>query len=218
MTRRRRFLVTLVAGAVLTGFAVGQLLAPAATRRSPSATAHAREARRAAAPTDAERTEDGARSAAIAYATASQDWLYLTDTEIDQSVRAIATRTAAATLAGQTVSAIGTARDGLAPASSAVWWLVRPLATKVERFDPATSRVVVWTVTVLAAAGVALPQADWQRVAVDLDWEGGRWRVAAVDTAPGPTPAPGSKDQSWQADAFTDALEGFARVGSETAP
>ena len=157
----------------------------------------------------------GARATAIAFATASQDWLYLNDEQIDRAVRAIATASAGPSLSAETVAELRTARDGLAKSTGRVWWLVRPLASRVERFDPATARVVVWTVTILSAADVALPQADWMRVTVDLAWEGDAWRLQAIDDVPGPTPMTGTKDRPWQPEPFDDALGGFERVSGE---
>ena len=161
------------------------------------------------------RTEQGARTTAIVFATASQDWLYMTDEQIDRSVRAIATASAGPSLSRETVADLRTARDALAKSPGRVWWLVRPLASRVERFDPASARVVVWTVTVLSAADVALPQADWVRVTVDLVWAEDSWRLGAINDAPGPTPMTGTKDRPWQPEPFDDALKGFERVSSE---
>jgi hypothetical protein len=151
----------------------------------------------------------------VAYATASQDWLYLSDADIDRAVRAIATPDAGPALAAQTVASLRTARDALAKSSGRVWWLVRPLASRVEAYDGTTARVEVWTVTILSAAGVALPQADWMRVGVELDQVGGSWRVQAVDTTPGPTPSIGTSDRPWEAEPFDTVLDGFQRVGDE---
>ncbi|HVM15764.1 MAG TPA: hypothetical protein VM287_15730 [Egibacteraceae bacterium] len=174
-----------------------------------------------AAPVHAQssdRTEDGAQTAAIAFASASQDWLYLPDGQVDRAVRSIATTSAGPSLSRETIEEIRSARDALAKSPGRVWWLVRPLASRVERFDPPSARVVVWTVTVLSAADVALPQADWVRVAVDLQWERESWRVQAVNDVPGPTPMTGTKDRPWQPEPFDDALRGFERVGSEPRP
>ncbi len=164
---------------------------------------------------DSERTEQGARTAAIAVATASQDWLYLSDEQIDRAVRTITTSSAAASLSRETVAELRTSRDALAMSSGRVWWLVRPLASRVERFDPMSARVVVWVVTVLSAADVALPQADWARVTLDLLWESDSWRLQAINDIPGPTPMTGTRDQPWQPEPFDDALDGFERVLSE---
>jgi len=162
-----------------------------------------------------DRTEQGARSTAVGFATASQDWLYMTDEQIDRSVRAIATASAGPSLSRETVAELRTARDALAKSPGRVWWLVRPLASRVERFDPATARVVVWTLTILSAADVALPQADWMRVTVDLSWEGDSWRLQAINDVAGPTPMTSTKDRPWQPEPFDAALAGFERVSGE---
>ncbi|MGH9225181.1 MAG: hypothetical protein ACRD2W_15685 [Acidimicrobiales bacterium] len=163
------------------------------------------------------RSELGARQTAIAFAAASQNWLYLKDDDIDRSVRAIATASAAPTLSRETVAELRAARDALAKSPGRVWWIVRPLASRMERFDPGSARVVVWTVTVLSAADVALPQADWMRVTVDLVWEGDGWRLQAINDVPGPTPIIGTKDRPWQPEPFDDALGGFERISPEPA-
>ena len=160
-------------------------------------------------------TEDSARASAITFATASQDWLYLRDDEVERSVRAIATPAAADELSRATVAELRTAREALAKSPGRVWWLVRPLASHVERVDGTNARVVVWTVTVLSASDVAVPQAEWTRVAVDLEWIGASWRVEAIADTPGPTPMTGTKDRPWQPEPFDAALDGFERVGSE---
>ena len=196
------------------------LLAVALTTRAGSAprrvtpAADGARPQRAAEFADGDRNEDGARAAAVSMATASQDWLYLGDADIEAAVRARATAQAGPALAAETVAELGQARRALGASSGRVWWLVRPLATHVEHYDPSRARVVVWTVTVLSATGVAIPQADWVRVAVDLLWDEGAWRCEAVTDTPGPTPATGAKDRPWQAPAFDEALDGFERVGS----
>lgn len=169
-------------------------------------------AKAATAVVERDHTEGGARATAITYATASQDWLYLGDQDIDASVRAIATDAAGASLSRETVAELRVARDALAKSPGRVWWLVRPLASRVEHFDSKSAQVVVWTVTILSAADVALPQADWVRVAVDLVWTDGAWRLQAITDTPGPTPMTGTKDRPWQPEPFDEALGGFDRV------
>lgn len=213
----------LVAAAMTAALALGWAMggqgrrAPAATdKRAASEPVAVGRARTSDSAPTGERTEQGARATAIAYATASQDWLYQGDEDIDRSVRAIATGDAGPSLSRDTVAELRAAREALSKSPGRVWWLVRPLASRVERFDPASARVVVWTVTVLSAADVALPQADWVRIAVDLVWAGGAWRVQAIADSPGPTPMTGPKDRPWQPEPFDEALGGFERVPSGT--
>lgn len=164
------------------------------------------------------RDEDGVVAAAIAYATAPQRWLYFTDEEITAAVQEIATPVAAPRLADEVVADVGVARERLGASPGRVWWLVRPLAWRVESFNQDEARVAVWTVTVLSAEEVAAPQSEWITVTVDLAWVDGDWRIDAVRDTPGPTPASGQNDQPWDAAPFDDALAGFTRLDGEPAP
>ncbi len=216
----------LAVAALVAGFAVGLTVSglrgkpPAPDGRAPEASlvGDTRGARHVdASATENQRTEPGARAAAVVFATASQDWLYLSDEEIDRSVRVIATPAAGPSLSRETVAELGAARDALRSSPGRVWWLVRPLASRVERFDPTSARVVVWTLTVLSAADVALPQAEWMRVAVDLVWADGAWLVQAVADTPGPTPMSGTSDRPWEPEALDRALDGFERQSNGVA-
>lgn len=217
--KRPVVILAAAAGLLILGLAAGGLLAQSRSRDQgtsmPSTPPGTGTDPGAGLPLAQVRTEPGARATAISFATVSQDWLYLDDEQIDHSVRAIATAAAGPSMSAETVAELRTARDGLAKSTGRVWWLVRPLASRVERFDPATARVVVWTVTILSAADVALPQADWMRVTVDLAWEGDAWRLQAIDDEPGPTPMTGTKDRPWQPEPFDDALGGFERASGE---
>lgn len=159
--------------------------------------------------------QPGAVAAAIAYATASQRWLYFTDTEIEAAVTQIATPVAAPRLVEDVLTDVSMARDQLAKSEGPVWWIVRPLAWKVERFRESEARVSVWTVTVLSAAGVASPQSEFVTVTLDLSWLDGDWRVDGSADSAGPTPITGPQDQPWDAEPFDQALDGFTRVDGE---
>lgn len=216
---RRRALVAVVVALAIAAITAVLLIAASPSDRRPPDSESGRVmaqdgGRPAAAPPTRDRTEQGARAAAITYATASQDWLYLSDDQIDRSVRAISTQAAGPALSRETVAEVRAARDALAHSPGRVWWFVRPLASRVERFDPSRARVVVWTVTVLSAADVALPQAEWLRVAVDLARVDGAWRLEAISDSPGPTPMTGTKDRPWEPEPFDDVLGGFDRVGN----
>lgn len=163
-------------------------------------------------PAGFRRDEAGARAAAMTYACASQRWLYLSDAQVEATVAAVATPSAAPRLARDVVGEVRAAREALAASAGRVWWIVRPLAVKVASFDRDRARVEVWVVSVLSAADVALPQSDWTTVTVDLAWQEGDWRVDAVADRPGPTPMVGPKDQPWQPEPFDEALDGFERV------
>ncbi len=170
---------------------------------------------RVAGPAGVDHSEEGAVASAMAYSSASQRWLYLTDDEVRDEIADLATDRAAEGLATEAADDISAARSGLSASTGRIWWLVRPLATRVASYSPDHARISVWTVTVLSAASVAVPQTEWLTVDVDLEWERGAWRVDAVRDTPGPTPVPGPGDDPWEATDFDRALEGFIRVDGE---
>jgi hypothetical protein len=118
-------------------------------------------------------------------------------------------------MADEIVLDVSTARDQLDASPGPVWWLVRPLAWRVDRFVADEARVSVWVVTILSAAEVAAPQAEYGTVTMDLAWVDGDWRVDAVRDTPGPTPMTGPHDQPWDAVPFDEALDGFTRMDGE---
>lgn len=159
--------------------------------------------------------EDGAVAAAVSYATAAQRWLYFTDEEIRAAIDQIATPMASARLEAEVVRDVSLARDQLGASSGRVWWLVRPLAWRVDDFRSNQARVSVWTLTILSASEVAAPQAEYLTVVLDLAWVDGDWRVDAVRDSPGPTPMTGPQDQPWDAEPFDESLAGFTRMDGE---
>lgn len=156
--------------------------------------------------------ETGAAAAAVDYASAPQDWLYLDDDQIAAAVAEIASPSAVGRLTDEVLADVGAARTGLGASPGRVWWLVRPLAWRVEQVSVSEATVAVWVVTVLSAQEVAAPQAEWVTVTVELAWIDGTWRVDAVRDTPGPTPMVGPDDEPWQALHFDEALDGFTRI------
>jgi hypothetical protein len=161
------------------------------------------------------RDSEGASRAAVAYATASQEWLYLTDQQITAAVTAIATQASAQRLASDVVDDVRTARERLGKSAGRVWWLVRPLAWRVSAQTPDEATVEVWIVTVLSAQEVAAPQTEFATVTVELAWSDDDWRVDAVRDTPGPTPMTGPNDQPWDTEPFDKSLNGFTRIDGE---
>ena len=160
--------------------------------------------------------QDGAVAAAVSYATASQRWLYFTDDEIRDAIAEIATPVAAPRMADEIVLEVSTAREQLGASPGRIWWLVRPLAWRVEHHDGDDARVSVWVVTILSAAEVAAPQSEYMTVTLDLAWVDGDWRVDGVRDTPGPTPMTGPRDQPWDAEPFDQTLAGFTRMDGAT--
>jgi hypothetical protein len=157
----------------------------------------------------------GAVAAAVAYATAPQRWLYFSDDQLVAAIHAIATPQADGPLADETLAEVRAARSQLGASPGRVWWLVRPMAWRLESFGVERASVAVWTVTILSAEEVAIPQSEWVTVTIDLEWVGGDWRVGGVRDTAGPTPVQGPGDQPWDAGPFDEALAGFTRMDGE---
>lgn len=160
-------------------------------------------------------SERNAVDAGIAFATAPQRWLYMSDEEVDEAVRALAAPHRGDDMAAAAVEDVREAREGLSASSGPVWWLVRPLAVKVEGLTDDRATVEVWAVTVLSAREVAAPQAEWRTIDLDLVWAEDAWKVDAVRDTPGPTPMVGPGDRPWDAVPFDAGLEGFERLDGE---
>jgi hypothetical protein len=162
--------------------------------------------------------ETGAVAASLAYTALSQRWLYASDDEVAAMVAGVAAPHAEERLTREVLAEVRTARRELAASPGRVWWLVHPLAWKTLAYSPSAASVAVWTVTVLSAAEVAAPQAEWMTVTVDLSWTDGGWRVETVNDRPGPTPMTGPRDDPWDAEPFDDALAGFTRLDGAREP
>lgn len=169
---------------------------------------------RAAGVVDADETSTPLDTA-LALATAPQTWLYLDDTELERQVRAIAAATSTDALADEVLGEVGAVRDALLSSPGRVWWIVRPLAWRVDSESERRAQVSVWTVSVLSAADVAMPQSEWQTTTFDLVLEEGEWRLVDTRETPGPSPQLGGRDSFWKPERFDDALDGFTRVGEE---
>lgn len=160
-------------------------------------------------------SEAGAVEAAMELAVAPQTWLYLSDEELEAAIRRVAVPSSADVLIEDITAEVGLARDALARSPGRIWWVVSPLAWRVDSFVGDRAQISVWTVSVLSATDVAMPQADWATTSLDLEWTGTRWRLVATRDTAGPTPQLGGRDDAWQPEPFDDALAGFTRVGAE---
>lgn len=222
MSRRSTFVVAGVAVLVV-GFVAGALMMGARQAgdvrlSSGTATSNTTDASPGMPVDEAGKSiEKTVEEAAIEFATASQQWLYLTDEEIETEVRRIAAPTSADRLVEETVGELGLARAGLMQSAGRVWWFVRPLAVKTVSVSDTRAEVSVWVVTVLSAADVAVPQSDWATLDLVLVNGGDEWLLESIDDEPGPTPISGVRDDPWEPEPFDDALDGFVRVGSEPA-
>jgi hypothetical protein len=160
------------------------------------------------------RDEAGAVAAAVEYTTAAQNWLYLSDEQVAESAGAVVVPEVRDDLVSELVDQVGLLRDELAESSGTVWFVLAPLATRVDSYSPDGAVVRVWQVRVLSADGVAVPQSGWQTLRFELAWDDGDWRIADTAEVEGPTPQLEAGLQPWSASYLDRELEGFTRVGA----
>jgi hypothetical protein len=221
---RRRFRIRAAAGAAaiafLGGVAARGALVDRAGSRPQTSTVPAPPAAQVTGPGPAgdvdgapagfTRTRAGAQAAAIAYtATLSQRLLYLEPAAAEAAVRAAAAGASEASLTADALDGLQAAREPLAQGTGATWWIVQPLAAKVEAFDTGRARVSVWLVRVLSRQGVVVPQSSWVTETVELVWEDGDWRLWSDTSIPGPTPVLDGSDLPASAAELDADLVGF---------
>jgi hypothetical protein len=162
------------------------------------------------------RDEAGAVAAAVSYATAPQSWLYLSDEYVTARVADISVPEARDDLAGDVVQEVRLLRTELEQASGTVWFIVAPLATRVDDFDAESGRAVVrvWSVRVLSAEGVAVPQSGWVTTTFRLRWHDDDWKIVSSEDGDGPVPQLEVGLQPWTADYLGAQLDGFVRIGA----
>jgi hypothetical protein len=160
------------------------------------------------------RDEAGAVAAAVSFARAAQNWLYLSDEQVAASAGSVTVPEARDRLVGELVDQVGLLRDELVEASGTVWFVMAPLATRVDSYSPDRAVVRVWLVRVLSADAVAVPQSGWQTLRFELAWHDGDWRIADTAEIEGPTPQLEAGLQPWSARYLDQELEGFTRTGA----
>ncbi len=219
-------LVAMLVGAALRGVTDGPSSAPARVPAEAQASSgggtRGSEARAGTGPSELvdgvgvgfSHDEAGAVAAAMAFTQAPQAWLYLSDADVERGAAEVTLPSARAGLVARMVDEAGRLREEVRKASGTVWFVVAPLATKVEDYSPSTAVVRVWSVRVLSADGVAMPQSGWQTLSFELAWHEGDWRMAEVAEADGPTPQLEAGLRPWAANYLDDELAGFSRVGA----
>lgn len=160
-----------------------------------------------------EHSEQGAVAAAMSYATAAQSWLYLSEEDVTAAAESVVVPRERDRLVESLVDDIRMLQDELTSTSGTVWYVMSPLATSLESYGEDRAVVRVWTVRVLSADGVAVPQSGWQTITLDLEWDGD-WLVADSSESPGPTPQLEAGLEPWAASYLDEKLYGFFRVGA----
>ena len=157
-------------------------------------------------------TESGAVAALLADGqTLSDPRVLLDPARRSQVLGLIATSRYAATFSGSGGRALATAERqtalgrGLATGAQTVFLGV-PIAYRVVSYTPQRIRVIGYGVSVVANDRGLSPRATWATSTTDAVWQNGDWRVDAVTSSDGPTPAPTAAPSD--ALSFLNALAG----------
>lgn len=201
--RGRRSLVPVVIAVVTLGaFALGRMTAhPSHTRDAGSNPAGPRRAVNGV-PVGFAHSREGAVAALLNYGAALGDPRVMLDARRRTQVLAvIATSTYASTFR-RGASAFEEARRGplgrgLA-AGAQTAYLASPIAYRVVSYTPDRAVVEGWGVAVVGNDQAVKPQAAWATTLTTARWQRGDWRIDAVRSTDGPTPAlaPGQRPSS----------------------
>jgi hypothetical protein len=167
-------------------------------------------------------SEAGARQAAVDYlATVRQRLVYLDATASRDVLAAWAAPGVSPQVIDHDVSEAAAIRHRLAADGGAVWWVVSPLAVRLDAYSPQRARVAVWLVTVVASGAdpavsteATAPMVRFQVDTVELVWAAGRWTVWSTTSVDGPAPMIAPSLIVATNDLFLSSLDGFGLIRS----
>jgi hypothetical protein len=227
--------IGLLLAAVAMGMVIGGFLAGGFSNSSGASTAQAigpdvGDIRVAASPAGPTSKVEGvgvgfAHSEAGAVAAATN--LILTLEQAGTTDRASAMRgygTLAARASKETLTAeMGASWDALhggittnGPVKSSLFLRTVPVGHEISRYSDERATVEVWTLTIVAAAGMREPLATWETASVEVVWEDEDWKIWSAQSAAGPSPA-WAEVPATATDPFlttVNQLEGYRYVAS----
>jgi hypothetical protein len=220
---QRRWLTAVAAVllALIAGLVVGRATAPDAgttpRQAPPPATAAAQGPSRVVSGVGVgyPRTRAGAVAALFSDSSVLGDPRTLLDASRRSRVLSlIATDRYARTFRGRGAAALDQERRGplgrgLQTGAQTVY-LASPIAYRVVSFTPNAARVIGWGVAVVGNDQGLAPRATWATSTTDAVWENGDWKIDAVTSQDGPTPALTSSPST--ASLFLDRLGGLQGV------
>lgn len=225
VARRQLLVAAVLVAALVLGLVLSRLRSGADQAASPkavsAATASPAPPASAGAETVAEarrdRTAEGARATALAYAAGvQQEVVYLPDPEARKVLAGWMAPGVDPAEVDRTATELESTRKALLATSGQAWWVVSPLAAKAGPFTPDRAQVAVWLVRILASSGATggyVPTSGWLTATVELVWaDGPGWSIWSVSSAPGPVPGPTVTDRPATSAEFTSALNGFSLV------
>lgn len=160
------------------------------------------------APPSQERTEAGARAAAVAYLELTEDAVSMTPADAAAVQRSIATADFAEEFGADTERRMV---ELAAAVPGGVVLRVAPIAVRSVA-DGDDWLVSVWYVQTITMVGEAVVD-DWRTADYRMAWEGDAWKIASFGSARGPMPGRGSQPASATATDFEAGLDGFTDAG-----
>ena len=167
-----------------------------------------------------DRSTDGARQSAVDYlVTVRQRVVYLTSEAATDVLTAWAAPGVSAASISRDVDEAAALRGRLGEDGGQVWWVVAPLAIRLDAYSPERARVAVWQTSIIASGAdpdvsseATQPMVRFQTDTVELVWNVDRWAVWAVVSTDGPTPMLAPSLVVATPDVFVSTLDGFGLI------
>jgi hypothetical protein len=160
------------------------------------------------APAGRERTEAGARSAAVGYLELTEDAVSMTPADAAAVQRSIATADFAEEFGADTERRMV---ELAAAVPGGVVLRVAPIAVRSVA-DGDDWLMSVWYVQTITMVGEAVVD-DWRTADYRMRWEGDAWKIASFTSDRGPMPGRGTQPASATATDFEAGLDGFTDMG-----
>lgn len=168
----------------------------------------------------ADQSENGVRQVAVDYlVTVRQRLVYLTEQAGTEVLTAWAAPGVAAGTIEREVTEAAALRGRLTADGGQVWWVVSPLAIRVEAYAPDRARVSVWQTSIIASGAdpavsteATQPMVRFQTDTVELVWSQDHWTVWSTTSTEGPTPMLAPSLAIATPDVFMSSLAGFGLI------
>ncbi len=208
--------VVAVVVAALIGFVVGRASADGGAVRMPAQPMPGPYASAHGVPRQFARTESGAVAALLSHAAVLGDPRVMLDPRRRaQVLPVVSTARYAATFDGRGAAALEAVRRGplgqSLAAGARTGYFATPIAYRVVSYSPQQVVVEGWGVSVVANDEIE-PQATWGKTLTTVRWQSGDWRIDAVESKDGPTPALADGQTPSSAADFFARLDGLRGV------
>jgi hypothetical protein len=212
--------VALVVAVLALGLLLGRVTAspgPSPTSERVPATDPGRARSESGVRTGFPETSSGAAAAIAAYQQAFARPAILRPGVLESRIKAVATpgyaaRMLATNEPGTERLAGGPIGVGLEHGIRTIYMAV-PIGYKVLSYRHGRAEVETWGLTIVGDLGSVEPAAWFGTSRTALTWEGGRWRIAEIESGFGPTPATGTRPDpagGYEAAELAKGLKGYA--------